>query len=111
MAKYRQLITVTTILGIVFIVLQIMGFYDLNNRGIKLIGQGSNAAGSFLFVIASLHMLHLVGGIVVLVVMFVKAFGGKSRNYSPVPIEMTATYWHFVDGLWIYLFVFLNMIQ
>ncbi len=111
MAKYRQLITVTTILGIAFIVLQIMGFYDLNYRGIKLIGQGSNAAGSFLFVIAALHMLHLVGGIVVLVVMFVKAFGGKSRNYSPVPVEMTATYWHFVDVLWIYLFVFLNMIQ
>ncbi len=111
MAKYRQLVTVTTVLGILFIVLQIIGFADLNARGIKLVGQGSNVAGSFLFVIAALHMLHVLGGIVVLIVMFVKAFGRKSRNYSPVPIEITATYWHFVDGLWIYLFVFLNMIQ
>ena len=111
MAKYRQLITVTTVLGLLFMVLQIMGFYDLNARGIKLTGQGSNVAGSFLFVIAALHMLHVLGGMVVLIVMFLKAFGGKTRNYSPVPIEMTATYWHFVDGLWIYLFVFLNWIQ
>jgi len=111
MAKYRRLVTVTTVLGILFMLLQIMGFYDLNARGIKLIGTGSNVAGSFLFVIAALHMLHVLGGITVLVIMFTKAFGGKTRNYSTVPIEMTATYWHFVDGLWIYLFVFLNWIQ
>lgn len=111
MAKYRQLISVTTILGIAFIVLQIIGFNDLNNRGIKLTGQGSNVAGSFLFVIAALHMLHVLGGIIVLIVQFLKAFSGKTRSYSPVPVEMTATYWHFVDGLWIYLFLFLNWIQ
>lgn len=111
MAKYRQLITVTTVLGIIFIALQIIGFYDLNARNIKLTGQGSNVAGSFLFVITALHMVHVLGGVVVLIVMFLKAFGGKSRNYSAVPIEMTATYWHFVDGLWIYLFLFLNWIQ
>jgi cytochrome c oxidase subunit III len=111
MAKYRQLIAATTVLGIAFIVLQIIGFSDLNARGIKLTGQGSNVAGSFLFVIAALHILHVLGGIVVLAVMFVKAFVGRSRNYSAVPVEMTATYWHFVDGLWIYLFLFLNWIQ
>lgn len=111
MARYRQLITATMVLGIVFIVLQIIGFYDLNARGIKLTGQGSNVAGSFLFVIAALHMLHVLGGIIVLIVMFLKAFSAKSRNYSAVPVEMTATYWHFVDGLWIYLFIFLNWIQ
>jgi len=111
MAKYRQLIAATTVLGIVFIVLQIIGFSNLNTSGIKLIGQGSNVAGSFLFVIAALHMLHVLGGVVVLMVMFAKAFLGKSRNYSAVPVEMTATYWHFVDGLWVYLFLFLNWIQ
>ena len=53
----------------------------------------------------------VIGGIVVLIAMFLKAFSNKSRNYSPVPIEMTAIYWHFVDALWIYLFIFLNLIQ
>ena len=111
MTRYRQLITVTAILGILFLVLQIVGFQDLHNRGIKLIGEKSNVAASFLAVITGLHMAHVLGGIIVLIVMFIRAFGGKRRNYGPVPIEMAATYWHFVDGLWIYLFLFLNWIQ
>jgi cytochrome c oxidase subunit III len=111
MPKYRQLVGITTVLGIVFIVLQVIGFNDLNARGIKLAGLGSNVAGSFLFVIAGLHIVHVLGGIIVLIVMFLKAFAGRSRNYSAVPVEMAATYWHFVDGLWIYLFLFLNWIQ
>ena len=110
-AKYRQLIGVTAILGVIFITLQIIGFNDLQTRGIKLILQGSNVAGSFLFVIVCLHLLHILAGIIVLVVMFARAFGRKTKNYSAIPIEMTAIYWHFVDGLWIYLFLFLSWIQ
>ena len=52
------------------------------------------------------------GGIVsqitflVLLIMFIKGFLGKTKNYSSVPVEVAATYWHFVDALWIYLLVF-----
>jgi len=111
MSRYRQLLTATAVLGILFMVLQCVGFANLNARGVKLLFQGSNVAASFLFVITAMHILHVLGGVVVLVVMFIKALGGKTRTYNPVPVEMTAIYWHFVDILWIYLFFFLSWIQ
>jgi cytochrome c oxidase subunit 3 len=56
-------------------------------------------------------MLHVLGGVVALLVMLRQAFGSKSRNYSAVPVEVAAQYWHFVDLLWIYLFVFLQFVS
>lgn len=111
MAAYRQFIIVTAALGIAFIAMQWTGFEQLNARGIKLIGQGSNVSGSFLAVIAGLHILHVAGGVLALVLMLRKAFAGKSRNYSVVPVEVITQYWHFVDLLWIYLFAFLNFVS
>lgn len=111
MERYRQLIVVTAILGIAFMIMQVIGFYNMNDRGIKLIGEGSNVSGSFLFAITTLHMAHVLGGVVALAIMLFQAFRSSRRNYSAVPIENMATYWHFVDGLWIYLFLFLNWIQ
>jgi cytochrome c oxidase subunit 3 len=58
-------------------------------------------------VIAGLHAVHVLGGVVALMVMFVKAFFGRTKLYGSVPVEVMATYWHFVDFLWIYLLVFL----
>lgn len=111
MSKYRQLIALTAILGAIFIALQLAGFRELNAKGIKMIGQGSNVAGSFLGVITGLHMLHVLGGVIVLVVILLKAFSNKVKNYSVIPIEISAIYWHFVDGLWVYLFLFLNWVR
>jgi cytochrome c oxidase subunit 3 len=104
MQQYRRLLTVTMILGIIFIVLQITGFSQLWNSGNKL--AGSAGAGQFLYVIFSLHAVHVLGGIIALVVMFIKAFSARIRNYNSVPVEVMSTYWHFVDLLWVYLFVF-----
>jgi cytochrome c oxidase subunit 3 len=106
MARYRTLITVTAILGLTFATLQIVGFNWLSVRGVQLVGQGSNAAGSFLGVITGVHILHVLGGVIALLVMFFRAFSSKNKNYNSTNIEIAATYWHFVDGLWIYLFIF-----
>ncbi|MBY0347118.1 MAG: cytochrome c oxidase subunit 3, partial [Hydrotalea flava] len=70
-------------------------------------GTGSNAAASFLIVIIGLHVLHVLGGVVALLITFFRAFRTKVKSYSPVPIEIVSTYWHFVDILWIYLYIFL----
>ena len=70
---------------------------------VTFIGSG---AGQFLYVIFGLHALHVLGGVIALMVMFFKAFFGKVRIYSAIPVEVAATYWHFVDLLWIYLLVF-----
>lgn len=103
MMQYRRLITVTAILGAVFIIMQLIGFSQLWNKGIDFKGSG---AGQFLYIIFGLHVLHVLGGVITLLVMFLKAFSSKVRNYNPVTIELASTYWHFVDLLWIYLFVF-----
>lgn len=108
MAKYRTLVVCTLLLGIVFVILQIIGFNQLWLKGITLTG---NVSFSFLYVIVGLHALHVVGGIIALIVLFAKAFSGKVRNYDIMPLEVISTYWHFVDALWIYLLIFLLMIR
>jgi cytochrome c oxidase subunit 3 len=106
MARYRILITITAALGVAFVVLQFFGFKYLSDRGVQIIGSGSNPAGSFLGVITGVHMLHVLGGVVALSIMFAKAFSSRKKNYSSISIELASTYWHFVDALWIYLFIF-----
>ncbi|MFM9909919.1 MAG: heme-copper oxidase subunit III [Chitinophagaceae bacterium] len=103
MRQYRRLITVVTFLGIVFIVMQLIAFKQMYQDGVRMEGSGP---GQFLYIIFGLHALHVIGGIIVLIVLFLKAFNSKIRSYNPIPIEVAATYWHFVDVLWIYLFVF-----
>jgi cytochrome c oxidase subunit III len=104
MLQYRRMITITMILGFGFIAMQIIGFTQLWNSGIRL--TGTSGAAQFLYVIFGLHALHVAGGVIALLIMFLKAFSARIRNYNPVPIEVMSTYWHFVDLLWIYLFVF-----
>lgn len=108
MRQYRTLIGLTFILGIIFLVLQWFGFKELWSQNIKF--AGSAGAGQFLYVIFGLHALHVIGGIITLLVMFLKAFFGKIKLYSSVPVEVMATYWHFVDILWVYLLVFFIVI-
>jgi len=108
MKKYRRLMTATIVLGVLFIVLQVIGFEQLWGIGITL---QKNVSFSFLYVIVGLHALHVIGGVIALVVLFAKAFSAKTRSYNTVPIEVTSTYWHFVDVLWLYLLFFLWMIK
>lgn len=103
MRKYRNLITGTVVLGVAFIALQFLGFQQIWKSGVTFRGSG---AGQFLYVIAGLHALHVLGGVIALAVMFFRAFSAKIRSYDSVPIEVASTYWHFVDVLWIYLFIF-----
>ncbi|MBC7946629.1 MAG: cytochrome c oxidase subunit 3 [Chitinophagaceae bacterium] len=108
MRQYRSLIGVTLVLGILFVILQWFGFKSLWDQNVKF--TGSAGAGQFLYVIFGLHAIHVIGGIITLLVMFLKAFFGKVKLYSSVPVEVLATYWHFVDILWIYLLLFFIVI-
>lgn len=111
MTRYKILITVTAALGVLFVILQAIGFRYLQDHGVKLIGSGSNPSGSFLGVITGVHMLHVIGGVIVLIVMFLRAISRRSKNYSTVALEVASTYWHFVDAIWIYLFIFFNIVS
>jgi cytochrome c oxidase subunit 3 len=109
MNRYRQLMAVTVLLGIVFMVLQWNGFMQLWNSGIQF--KGVAGAGQFLYVIFGLHALHVLGGVIALIVMVLKTFFGKTKVYSSTGVEVMATYWHFVDMLWLYLFIFFIWIK
>ncbi len=108
MGRYRMMMLATLILGLLFIALQVIGFSQLWASGLTL---QANVAYSFLYVIVGLHALHVIGGLITLVVMSLKAFSQKVRNYSSLPVELISTYWHFVGILWLYLLAFLLMIQ
>ncbi len=104
MQQYRRMVLITTLLGVTFIAMQIYGFNQLMESGVII--RGGSGAGQFLYIIFGLHGIHVLGGVIALIVMFARAFSSKNRNYNPVSIEIAGTYWHFVDLLWIYLFVF-----
>ena len=111
MINYKRLLVVTAVLGVLFIVLQIVGFRQFAAQDIRLVGAGSNASYSFLLAISGLHGVHVLGGVVALVVITIRALNSSTRSYSTVPLEIAATYWHFVDALWIYLFIFFTWMK
>ncbi len=108
MLRYRNLLTTTAVLGIVFLLLQWTGFREIWHTGITLRGSGG---GQFLYVIAGLHAVHVLGGIIALLVMLARAYVSQIRSYNSIPVELMSTYWHFVDLLWIYLFIFFMAIN
>ncbi|MBL0306541.1 MAG: cytochrome c oxidase subunit 3 [Chitinophagaceae bacterium] len=107
MNKYRMLIGATVFARFGIHSVPVDGVSEFMGAAGNIQGAG---AGQFLYVIFSLHALHVIGGIVALMVMLIKAFFGKIKLYSSVPVEVAATYWHFVDFLWIYLLVFFLVI-
>ena len=108
--QYRGFLAVTAILGLVFIILQIQGFKTLEGNSIALTGARSNSAASFLFVITGLHLLHVLGGVTALVWISVRVFSSKNNINNDLPVKLISNYWHFVDILWVYLFVFLHWV-
>jgi cytochrome c oxidase subunit 3 len=108
--QYRGFLTLTAILGVVFMIMQIQGFMALEGNSIALVGPRSNSAASFLFVITILHLIHVLGGIIALIWISFKAFTNKNGLKNDLPVKLISNYWHFVDILWVYLFVFLHWV-
>ncbi len=119
---YRTMITTTLLLGIAFGVLQAIGFYDLylvpqaltleNGKTImQTVRVNGNPSESFLFIIFGLHLAHILGGIVALLIVFLRAYRKRVKIYNSTGLEIVGTYWHFVDVLWIYLFLFFLLNQ
>lgn len=108
MARYRALITTTAVLGLAFVATQILGFSQLWQQQITF---KESVAGSFFYIITGVHALHVIGGIIALAVLFLRAYSAKTKFYSTAPVETAGLYWHFVDVLWIYLFVFFLLVS
>lgn len=104
-------LAISLVLGIAFAILQYLGWKDLIDRGLFFTGPESNTATSWVYVITFLHWLHVISGIIVLLVTLIRARNGAYTSEDHHGLEISATYWHFLDALWIYLFLFLVFIR
>ena len=100
-------LTSTVVLGSIFVFLQYQSFADIVSWGYYLTGSESSITSSFIYVIVIAHLAHLAGGIIVLFVLIYNHFKQRYRPGQMLGLELGAIYWHFVDALWIYLFLFL----
>ncbi len=105
---YKLLLILAALLGFAFVSLQYVGWLELKNIGVELT---TNPSGSFIYVLTAFHAIHVLGGIGVLAVAMVHAFALKFKPTTKrlLRFELTLTYWHFVDFLWIYLLVFFTL--
>ncbi len=99
---------VTLGLGLGFCFTQFLGWAKLVDMGIYFTG---NPSGSFLYVITALHVAHLAGGIIYLTAVIVRALQNRYSSENYLPVSLISIYWHFLDILWVYLFVFLAVIR
>ena len=112
-AMFRALLFVSFLLGLLFLGLQLEGWAVLKSMGLPLAG---NLSGSFIYLITSMHGVHIIGGLVLTLVFL--AYAIRSRK-DPIyelrsiinpkrqlNLEMLVSYWHFIDIVWIYLYVF-----
>ena len=99
-------ITATAAIAMVFFYMQYLSWVKLVAQDVFLVG---NPSGSFVYIFSGLHLAHLIGGLVFLLVVFLDTMNYKVHSKSMLAIEMCTTYWHFLGGLWIYLYLFLVM--
>ena len=101
------LILVTIVLGIIFTILQFFGFNEIVENGYHFTGPTSSINSSFVFLIAFVHVLHVIVALIALIVVFIKNLNGSYNSTDFTGFELASIFWHFVDFLWIYLFIFL----
>lgn len=104
--QYKWFMLLCFILGILFLISQVMAWRDLVARGITI---DLNVSGSFLYALTGIHAAHVIGGVAVLAVSFLMSFMVKFEvtGKRTLKLDLVRQYWHFVGILWIYLILFL----
>ena len=103
----QSLVIGVFVLGLTFIYFQILGFNELIESGYNFTGPTSNITMSYIYIIAVAHILHVIAGLVSLTVVI---FNHLNKRYTPTSklgFDIASTFWHFIDLLWVYLFLFL----
>ncbi|AJA68876.1 cytochrome c oxidase subunit 3 [Myroides odoratimimus] len=101
----------TLILGLLFVFLQFKGFNEVISMGYFFTGSESTITTSFLYVIVIVHIAHLAGGVLSLLYVIYNHFKQKYNSQQYIGIELCAWFWHFLDLLWIYLFLFFTFFK
>ena len=101
----------TLVLGVVFIFNQFSGFQQIINLGYNFTGPTSNVTMSYIYLIAVVHILHVVVGLICLLVVIYNHFKLRYSATQMLGFELASTFWHFIDILWVYLFLFLYFVR
>lgn len=104
--KSMLLLLATFVLGLSFVWFQYVGFKELESLGLYFTGPQSTVSTSFVIGITFIHVLHLLAGVVVLMVVIYNHYKKKYSSTNMLGFELGAIFWHFVDLLWILLFLF-----
>ncbi len=103
---FKVLFAISTFLGLLFLVGQVIGWGQLREMGIYI---STNPSSSFFYLLTGAHAVHLAGGVISLIYVFVKSLLGYYSSRNKLGVELCITYWHFLDILWLYLFVFIKV--
>jgi len=104
--KSSTLLVITIVLGTLFVIFQFIGFSQIMEVGYHFTGPTRSVNSSFIFLIAFVHILHVVSGIFALIFVLFKNLRGL-YIHDKTGFDLASIFWHFVDILWIYLFLFL----
>lgn len=103
--RTKWMILTTLVLGVLFLIGQYYSWSELVENNVYFVS--NYASGSFIYVFTGLHALHLISGIIFLLITFISSIRMKVHSKRMVQLEMCMTYWHFLGGLWVYLYIFL----
>ncbi len=101
----------TFLLGLGFVLFQFQGFNELFEAGYVFAGEQSTVKSSFIYGITLAHIAHIIAGLIVVSVVIINHFRRKYTSNDSLGLELGAIFWHFVDILWIYLFLFFYFIR
>ncbi|MEJ8758263.1 cytochrome c oxidase subunit 3 [Pontibacter sp. H259] len=107
MVKIMTLLTIG--LGVAFLYGQLNAWGELVQNNVYFGGADSNPAGSFLYVLTGVHGFHLVTGLIFLLMVLIASLQYKVHSKNMLRIQLCTTYWHFLGGLWLYLYFFLQV--
>ena len=103
-----SLLLVTLVLAFAFVYFQFQGFSGLIEEGYYFTGPESTITTSYLYVLVLLHLAHLTAGIIIVSNVFIRALKGRYIKGNTIGFELALTFWHFLDILWVYLFLFVS---
>jgi cytochrome c oxidase subunit III len=101
---FKRWLTITAVLGIGFLTSQLFAWQQLVSKGIYL---STNPHSAFFYLLTSLHGVHMLGGLMVLLWLVLKVWLNRFAPERTIGVDLTALYWHFMDGLWIFVFLLL----
>ena len=109
--KALQKIFLWTTLGLtlLFFYFQFTCFSDIIAQGYYFTGAASSITTSFIYVLVLLHLAHVFGGLIVLMIVLLQTYKNAYTPDQKLGYELAELFWHFLDFLWIYLYVFVSV--